>query len=276
MKMPGSAGGLMRAAAAGAIRRVLAPRAAMRAEPAATSSHATPADGQGLTALIAGQGGCVCLVGTRVCRPAGLRALHAAAGGDGASGGEHRAPPAWKLACGAGLLAALAAWQSQEGVRAEAEAAAPPPSPVRPSLFEVRKALAAPDAATLEPALAALAVLADDDAGLDDAAALIAVVGGKEILGHADGAVRAAAVCALSALVASDDKAAAASLPALVQGGAVAACQHVLADAGSAANTLARAAALLAHLSAYDGGWLRSAARKSSGYADAVAALAQV
>ena len=92
----------------------------------------------------------------------------------------------------ADLLAALAAWQSQEGVRAEAEAAAPPPSPVRPSLFEVRKALAAPDAATLEPALAALAVLADDDAGLDDAAALIAVVGGKEILGHADGAVRAA------------------------------------------------------------------------------------
>lgn len=213
-------------------------------------------------------------------RAAGQRAQHSRAHEHSEEKNAQRGTQ-W-IVCGAGVLAGFAYWQSQQHVLAEAGTEPSLAfqgfgggSAARMSEGQVQTALASSDAATLQSALASLILLAEDD-DVDSAQNIIAQVASKRILGHPEGSVRAAAVCALSALVATDDKAAAASLASLVKGGAVAACQHVLADKGCTPELATRAASLLAALSAVEGGLFGGGAHKSAGYMEAVSELARL
>lgn len=160
------------------------------------------------------------------------------ANSDDQAGDSQRGSLAW-MACGAGVLAGFAFWQSMQHVLAEA-AVVPSlalqevggTSSMRMSAGAVEKALGSSDAATLKPALAALILLVDDN-DVENTHSTIAKVASKRILGHPDSSVRNAAVCALSALVASDSKAAAASLASLINCGTIPECQRVLADRGT-------------------------------------------
>jgi hypothetical protein len=215
-------------------------------------------------------------------RFAGLRLQHSRAQGDNAGGNASRGQQAWKIACGAGVLAGLAIWQSQQRVLAEAEVPASVLPQVggsgqaaRMSADAVRKALDSSNAETLKPALAALVLLAEDS-DIDNTQAFITMVASKRVLGLEDGSVRAAAVSAIAALVASDDKAAAAALPGLVKGGTVAVCQKVLADRAVGPDALVRAATLFAYLSTFTGSWLAAGAHKSAGYMEAIVDIARL
>jgi len=220
-------------------------------------------------------GGSLGAAGRAACQ----RAQHSRAHEDDNEGNAHRGQQqGWTIVCGAGVMTVFAAWQSQQHVLAEAEAVSlgvVGGGVVRMSSGGVDMALASSDAATLKPALGALILLAEDD-DVDDTLRLILQVASKRILGHSESSVRAAAVCALAALVASDDKAASASLAGLVKSGAVAACREVLAEKTAVPDTTTRAAMLLVALSAYEGGWMSSGAQKSPGYMEAVAELARL
>ena len=160
------------------------------------------------------------------------------ANSDDQAGDSQRGSLAW-MACGAGVLAGFAFWQSMQHVLAEA-AVVPSlalqevggTSSMRMSAGAVEKALGSSDAATLKPALAALILLVDDN-DVENTHSTIAKVASKRILGHPDSSVRNAAVCALSALVTSDSKAAAASLASLINCGTIPECQRMLADRGT-------------------------------------------
>ena len=273
----------MRVSAVGALRRVqcASSLAARALSEAAASSRAAADVADGGTALWRCSVGRVWHTpssGARVAAPQGSRpASHLQPGagghGDSSGGGAHRGH-AWAFAAGAGILAGFAAWQSEQCVHAEAEAV-PLSKPARMSVGAIDKALASSDAATLIPALGALVLLAEDD-NADDAQSLMKQVASKRVLGHADKAVRAAAVAALAALVASDDKAAAAALGGLVKSGAVASCSEVLASQNATPDALVRAASLLAALSAFQGSWASAGAHKSVGYMEAVSEISRL
>jgi len=199
----------MRVSAVGALKRMqCASSLAARALSEAAASSRSAADvADGGTALRLCSGGRVWHTpasGASMEAPQGSRPashLHAQPGagghGDSSGGGAHRGH-AWAFAAGAGILAGFAAWQSEQCVHAEAEAV-PLSKPARMSVGVIDKALASSDAATLIPALGALVLLAEDD-NSDDAQSLMKQVASKRVLGHADKAVRAAAVAALAAL----------------------------------------------------------------------------